>query len=321
MNKERSVMPSNIGSKVKPRASSIVFFFALAIAGAATAQAQARFGTVSAKDSLDRLVTVRTPVARVVSLSPAATEVVYAVGAGSTMVGDTQYCNYPAEALALPKVGGYAASTISIERILALKPDLVISSGSAQDQIGEALAELGIKVFAYDPQDFASIREAMLSIGVLLGTEGLAAAAADKMLAEIERIKSIVAAVPANKRPSVFWEVYDEPLMTCGSATFPHYIIEASGGRDIFSDLSGSWPRISSEEVIRRAPDYIMGADDHGDRLTVAVASKRPGWANVPAVKAGRILLLPADPVSRASPRIAEGVRLVATALYPALFK
>ncbi len=82
------------------------------------------------------------------------------------------------------------------------------------------------------------------------------------------------------------------PLQTSGSATFQHAIVEAAGGRDIFSDLAGSWPRVSAEEVIKRAPQVIMGADDHGDKLTVASHRPRPGWNLIPAVRSGRIILL-----------------------------
>lgn len=296
------------------RAAAALLVLALSATGFAE-------GPVSAADSAGRLVALSAPAKRIVSLSPAATEVVYAVGAGAAMVGDTTYCDYPKAAAALPKVGGFSSATISIERVLALKPDLVIHSGSVQAEVAAALAKLGVPVFSYEPRDFAAIADGMVSIGVLCGTRTAAVSAAASMLESIEATKAALAAVPAGKRPSVFWEVYDEPLMTCGSSTFPHAILEAAGARDIFSDLSGAWPRVSAEEVVRRAPDYVMGADDHGDKLTAAAVAARPGWAGIPAVKNGRVVLFKADIVSRAGPRVAEGVRAVARALYPDLAK
>jgi iron complex transport system substrate-binding protein len=140
------------------------------------------------------------------------------------------------------------------------------------------------------------------------------------MLASIEAVRAKTASLPREKRPTVFWEMYDEPLMTCGASTFPHFIIEAAGGRDLFSDLTGQWPVISGEEVIRRAPDWIMGADDHADKLTAAELAARPGWKRVPAVRQGHLALISANLVSRAGPRVAEGVLAVAQALYPELF-
>jgi iron complex transport system substrate-binding protein len=300
----------------------VAILAAIACAGAAqTTAAKPPAGPISVKDSAGRTISLPAPARRIVSISPQATEVVFAVGAGAYVVGDTTYCDYPAAAATLPKVGGFSASTISVERIVALRPDLVISAGTMHAQVEAALARLSIPVFAYDPQDFAGIAASMNAIGDLAGTGEAARKASGDMLAAIDRVKAALASVPAEKRPTVFWEIYDEPLMTCGSATFPHAIVEAAGGRDIFADLPGAWPRVSAEEVIRRAPAYIMGADDHGDKLTVAAVASRPGWASIPAVRNGRIILVSANLVSRAGPRVAEGVYLVAKALYPGLIK
>jgi iron complex transport system substrate-binding protein len=292
----------------------------LAIASCVAANA-AFAAPVSAKDSYGRSIALKAPVARIVSLSPAATEVIYAIGAGPALVGDTTFCDYPAEALKVAKIGGFASSTISVELIATLKPDLVVSAGTMHAQTEKALAALGIPVFSYDPGDFAAIASDMKALGVLCGKAPEAAASADAMIAAIAKVEAVVSAIPAERRPTVFWEMYDEPLMTCGAATFPHAIITSAGGRDIFSDLPGYWPQVSAEEVIRRAPEFIVGADDHGDKLTVAMVAKRPGWATVPAVRKGNIVLVSANLVSRASPRIAQGVAAVAAALYPSLFK
>jgi len=109
------------------------------------------------------------------------------------------------------------------------------------------------------------------------------------------------------------------PLRTSGSATFQHAIVEAAGGRDIFSDLAGSWPRVSAEEVIKRAPQVIMGADDHGDKLTVAShRPARPGWNLIPAVRSGRIILLQ-QALSPIPARVAMA-SCCGKALYPRLF-
>lgn len=312
-------------STVTRRTAAVFALAAFAAAGfsqSGPATAVAPGARVSATDTLGRVVTLAAPARRIVSLSPAATEVAFAVGAGVFVVADTTYCDYPAAAAVLPKIGGFSASTISIERVVAMKPDLVLTAGTAMHGAVEtALARLGIPVFAYDPADFAGIAAGMNAIGDLAGTGAAARKASSDMLAAIEKVRLAVASVPQDQRPTVFWEVYDEPLMTCGASSFPHAIIEAAGGRDIFADLPGAWPRVSAEEVIRRAPAFIMGADDHGDKLTIAGVLARPGWSTVPAVKKGRIILFPANVVSRAGPRVAEGVLAMARALYPELFR
>ena len=295
----------------------IVLFAALVATRLLAAPAAPR---VSARDSEGRLVELAASAGRIVSLSPAATEVLFAIGAGSLVCGDTEFCDYPVAALAIPKIGGFAAKTISVELILELRPNLVVSSGSMHRQIEEQLTRYSIPVFSYDPGDFDGIARDMRALGVLTGTTSTAEAAVSAMLASLESIAKRIAPLAPADRPTVFWEMYDEPLTTCGWATFQHAIIAAAGGRDIFEDLHGSWPTVSSEEVIRRAPDYIVGADDHGDKLSVAQIVARPGWASVPAVRSGRVVLVPADLVSRPTPRIAEGVAAVAYALHPGLF-
>ena len=273
---------------------------------------------VRAADSSGTMVSLPKAAIRVVSLSPASTEILFTVGA--TVVGDTTYCIYPPEALNVTKIGGFSASSMSIEKILSLKPDLVVSSGSIHKPVTDELARYGIPSFAFAPNNFDEISSGIRAIGLLTGRREAAALLASTMMDKITKVRNTVAVIPVNQRLTVFWEIYDEPLMTCGSATFQHAIVEAAGGRDIFSDLPGSWPRVSAEEVIKRAPQVIMGADDHGDKLSIASISARPGWNLVPAVRSGRIALLPTYLVSGPGPRIADGVLLAAKALYPRLF-
>ncbi len=270
-------------------------------------------------DSLGRSFSLASPARRIVSLSPEATEALFAIGAGKLVVGDTQYCDYPPEARKVAKVGGFAADTISVERVLGLMPDLVLSAGSIHQPIEAALAKLGIPVFAYLPTTFAGIEEQLKALGALTGLAGQAGSVAASMHATIERARSLTASLPDSKRPRVFWQVYDEPLMTCGYDSFPHKILELAGGKDIFSDLKGPWPVVSAEEVLRRAPEFILSPSDMGDRVDPAKLAARPGWTSIPAVRNKRIVLLPADLVSRAGPRIAEGVLAALKALHPEL--
>jgi iron complex transport system substrate-binding protein len=273
---------------------------------------------VQGADTAGTLLKLAKPAVRVVSLSPASTEVLFAIGAN--VVGDTTYCVYPPEAERVAKIGGFSADSMSLEKILSLKPDLVVSNGKIHRPITDELARYGIPTFAYDPAGFDAIASAMTELGKLTGRQDAAKLVARAMLDKIAAVRKIAAAIPASERLSVFWEVYDEPLMTCGASTFQHAILEAAGGIDIFADLPGSWPMVSDEEVIRRAPKAIMAADDHGDKLTLAGLAARPGWSLVPAVRSRRLILLPTGLVTNPGPRVADGVLAAAKALYPRYF-
>jgi iron complex transport system substrate-binding protein len=274
---------------------------------------------LDAVDSTGVAISLKVPALRVVSLAPASTEVLFAVGA--TVVGDTTYCLNPPEAIDLPKIGGFSADSISIEKILSLKPDLVVSNGKIHKAVTETLARYGIVSYAYDPGSFEQIAQGMEVLGRLTGNEAKGKAAAKVFLDKLSGVKKALFGLSADQKPTVFWEVYDEPLMTCGAPTFQHAIVEAAGGRDIFSDLKTAWPAISSEEVLARAPQVIMGADDHGDKLTLEAMAKRPGWSGLPAIRNRRLIVLPTALVSAPGPLIADGVLAAARALHPDLFR
>ncbi|MGO8695353.1 MAG: ABC transporter substrate-binding protein [Rectinemataceae bacterium] len=281
--------------------------------------AQTAGGGVSALDSLGRQVELPAPARRMVSLSPEATEAIFACGAGPALVGDTSYCDYPDAARSLPKIGGFSPETVSIEKILALRPDLVVTGGKIHAQIEAALLRLGIRVFAYEPETFVGIADGMMALGRLAGAKDAGIRAAATFTGAVEKVKYLTSSLPTWRRPKVFWEVSDEPLMTCGRESFAHQLIDAAGGRDIFSDLPGPWPVISSEEVLSRAPDYILSPDDLGDRISAAKLAARPGWAAIPAVRNHRLFLVPADLVSRAGPRLATGLLAILKVIHPEL--
>lgn len=273
------------------------------------------------KDTLGRTLTIKTRPERIISLAPSNTEILFAIGAGSKVVGVTTVCNYPDEALKKEKVGGFVANTISIERILSLKPDLVLSSGGMHSTVIEALERIGIPVYALEVNSVRTLFEEIQKVGRITGNEEKARSLVSSMEERIRRIEKKVAPIPLEKRPRVFWEMYNDPLMTAGKETFQSEAIEIAGGVNIFSDLPGSWPIVSQEEVIRRNPDVIMGSDDHEDTLTVEQIARRPGWSELNAVKNRRIYLIPGDHIGRTGPRLVDAIEAMAKALYPELFK
>lgn len=272
-------------------------------------------------DGLGREVTLEKAPGRIVSLSPSNTEVIFAAGAGNLLVGNTEYCDYPEEAKTITKIGGFSAKTISVETIVSLNPDLVLSNDSGHESIIEALEGANIPVYAVKADTFEDVYANLELIGMLTGNEEVAAQVVEEMKSRIAAVEEKVATVPQEERPTVFWEIWDEPLMTSGPNTFSARLIEIAGGVNIFPDLTEDYPQISVEEVVSRNPDVIMGPDTHGDKLIADQLATRPGWEEIAAVKDGRIYLIDGNTSSRPGPRLAEALEDIAVSLYPNLFK
>ncbi|HPE89292.1 MAG TPA: cobalamin-binding protein [Spirochaetia bacterium] len=290
---------------------------ALSLCALAIAVAAAAAGPVSFVD--ERGVTISLPgkARRVVSLSPELTESLFAAGAGDAVVGVTTYCNYPAEASGRAKIGGFSAKTISVETIIALKPDLVVGGLSAHGQLATQFERAGLRFAALPTTDFDDIYATIALLGRVAGDEAVANALVADLKARLAAVSAKIAAVPSAERPLVFWETWDEPLMSAGPGTFTGQIIEAAGGRNCFADAASDWPVVSFEALLARDPDYIMAADSHGEALTPERLAKRSGWSSLRAVRNGRLVFLDGDIVSRAGPRFVEAVELMARALYP----
>jgi iron complex transport system substrate-binding protein len=249
---------------------------------------------------------------RIVSLSPGVTEILYALGADRELVGVTDYCNYPPQVSEKTRVGGFSGATVSVETIAALRPDLVIVSGEMHGRVVELLDGLGIRSLAVEPENFSEVYDTIRLLGTLTGHGESAQDLIDTMREKIER-----AALRRQGREvlTVFWELWDNPLLTAGGPTLISEAITLAGGRNIFAELGQRWPEVSYEEVLRRRPQWILSADDH--RLDAALLSRRPSWSRIPAVEAGRIASVNADMISRYGPRLADAVLLIAETLYP----
>jgi len=292
---------------------------ALLLGSRALAAASSGF-PIRVTDALGRQVTMQALPQRIVSLAPSNTERLFAVGAWFTVVGVTTVDTYPPEVAALPKVGGFVPKSISIETIVSLKPDLVLAAGELQRPTVEALERLGIPVVAIeDPGSFDEVYAAIALVGRLTGHEQEASQVVEAMRTRLARVRQAVATLPQEKRVTVFYEVYDEPLMTVGRSTIIGQLLEMAGGINIFADVQGRYPQVSSEEVVKRNPDCILGHTGHQLALTPAQIGQRPGWNHMTAVKHNCIRLLNGDTVARPGPRLAEALEAIAKALYPDL--
>jgi len=276
---------------------------------------------ITVTDGLGREVTVPAPPQRIISLAPSNTEILFAIGAGDQVVGVTEFCNYPPEAQTREKIGGFSAKTISVEKIVALEPDLVFSVGEIQQPVIEALEQVGIPVVALAARTFDEVYADIQLAGRLTGHPEEAAQVVAQMKQRVAAVQEKVAAIPPEERLTVFWEVWDEPLITAGPGTFIGQMIEMAGGVNIFADVTEDWPQVSVEEVVKRNPAVILGPDTHADKLTPEQIAQRPGWDQIEAVRNGRIHLINGDITSRPGPRLADALEAIAQALYPDLFK
>ena len=293
---------------------------------ATTVFAQAsRSGSSSAAVSFTdaRGVTVTLPASarRVVSLSPAITEILFAAGAGQAVVGVTTYCNYPSATASIARVGGFSASTVSVETVLSLRPDLVLGDLAAHRQLAVEFERAGLRFASLESTDFQSVYTALGLVGRIAGDPVTASALVASMKARVEAVRARTSAIATGSRPLVFWETWDEPLMSAGPRTFIGQIIEAAGGRNCFADSPADWPVIGFESLLSRDPDWIMSSESHGDAVTLERLARRPGWASLKAVRSGKVALLDADIVSRAGPRFVEALEMMSRTLYPELYR
>lgn len=252
---------------------------------------------------------------RIVSLAPSNTEIVYALGAGADLVADTTSGNYPPAAASLPKVGGYGS--VSIERIVSLRPDLVLAGALDEAATVPALRNLGLKVLVVDPHDLAGIYSSIEEIGKSLGRESEARSLVARIKGEVAAVVEKVSGLP---RPRVYWELSSD-LWTAGPGSFIDQLIRLAGGTNIASGARRPWLQLSDETVIAENPQVIFLAEGGPGIFAHSVAS-RPGWADLAAVRDHRVVVVKdLDLVSRPGPRVGEALRYIARELHPRAFK
>ncbi|MBS0321336.1 MAG: cobalamin-binding protein [Proteobacteria bacterium] len=282
---------------------------AFAVAVAAGLAASAAHAEVSAVDDAGARVTLAAPATRIVTLAPHATELVFAAGAGAHVVGVVAGSDYPPAARALPQVGD--ANTVDLERIVAARPDLVVTWPYTTSAQLAALRAHGIAVFTSSPATIAGIADDIERIGVLAGTSAAAAQSASAFRA---RIAAIAAAAPQRAQPlAVFYEIWDPPIFTIGGHHLITEAITLCGGRNVFAGLEIAAPVVTAEAVIAAKPDVIVaGADDARPPSWLA---RWNAWPSVPAVAHGRLVTVDANLLHRPGPRFADGVQQLCTVL------
>jgi iron complex transport system substrate-binding protein len=272
--------------------------FLLALLACATATADA---AVSVVDDAGHRITLARPAQRVISMAPHVTELLFAAGGGKRIVGAMNFSDYPREAKAIPLVG--SNSQIDLERVVALKPDLVVvwQSGNTARQISQ-LEGLGIPVFYSEPRRLEQVADSLLRFGQLLGTEASAQAAAADFRA---RIAGLAGRYSARSPVRVFYQVWDRPLFTLNGEQVVTDAIRLCGGQNIFAGLRVVAPEVSVEAVLQQDPEAIVSGSRHdaGDR---GLSIWQP-YKALTAVRRGNLFIVEDALLTRPSPRIADG--------------
>jgi iron complex transport system substrate-binding protein len=281
----------------------------LAALGAITATAHAQ---IALADDAGRRIVLARPAARVVPLAPSLTEIVYAAGGGAALAGTDTHSDHPRAARALPRVGD--ALRIDVERVLALRPDLVLVW--RHGNTGRELAQLeaaGLTLFQLEPRRLDEVPRAIERVGTLLGTEAAAREAAQKLRDELDTLRR----AHANAAPvRVFYQVWPSPLMTLNREHMVSDVIALCGGVNVFADLAPLVPQVSIESVVVADPQVIIASreapgDDDGARREAAHPAFA-AWARHPrmaAVRRGHLYSIAGDHISRQGPRVVLGAR------------
>jgi len=247
--------------------------------------------------------------ARIVSLLPSLTEDLFAIGAGPRVVGVSSYTDFPAAAARLPVVSSSAA--LDVERIVALRPDLVVAGG-VQRRLAEPLRRAGLRVAFVDETSYDQIFSAIERLGALSGRAAAASALEGSLR---RRTAAIVAREPHGPRPSVFVVVDLAPLYTAGEGSFTARLVELAGGRIAVGRLRLPYAPYGAEALVALQPDVIVG--NAGDGLRAALA--RPPWSDLRAVRTHRVASIDnPDLLARPGPRFVEGLAWLVRALHPA---
>lgn len=244
---------------------------------------------------------LKQPAQRIVSLAPHLTELLFAAGAGSKVVGVVSYSDFPEAAKALPQVGSY--TNVDMEALAALKPDLVVAwkSGNRNAHL-DRLSALGIPVFINEPRNLDDVARALETFGELAGTSAEARTAAARFRARLTSLRSRYSTLPPVR---TFYQVWDRPLMTINGEHLIGDVIRLCGGENVFADLPQLAPTVNAESVLAANPEAIV-ASGMGDARPEWLDQWRR-WPSISAVAGDNLFFIPPTIIQRHTPRILDG--------------
>ena len=268
-------------------------------------------------DEVGRKVVVPSPPKRIISLAPNITEILFGLGLDEEIVGVSTHCNFPERAKSKVQVGSYIS--LDFEKILFLKPDMVIATGAGNTRdMVERLEKLGFPTYVIFPKNFDGILRSIDHLGKVVDREKEARAIIQEMKRRRQRVVDLTRGLP---RPKVFLQIGEAPIVTVGKGSFADDLIDLAGGDNIAREEKEMYPRWSMEEILKRSPEVILisSMNPKGDYQRLLQEWAR--WKVIPAVKNGHISLIDSDLIDRPSPRIINGLEEIAKVLHPERFK
>ena len=266
-------------------------------------------------DEAGRTVRLTLPITRVVSLAPNVTEILFAIGAGDKLVGDTDHCDYPTEAKAVAKIGDTVHP--SIERIIALRAQLVLVSTASQlEAFTRQLDQQNIAVYVTNPRSLEEVFNSIQHLGELFGTHERTG----EVVAALRNRADAVSKAVSNAKPvTVFYQVEGEPLYTIGRDAYLTDLITRAGGISVTANVPGAFPTFSDEAALAARPEAIILPT--GGSMGTANGTVAEPLKGSPAVLNNRIYKINDDHLSRPGPRLVDGLEEMARALHPEAFK
>ena len=274
---------------------------------------------VTITDDLGVTVTIENPPERIVSLSPANSEILFALGLDEKIVGVTEYCTYPEAALSKEKIGGF--STVNIEKVSVLNPDLIVAADGNSEETVSHLRELGFTVITINADTIDTTLDDILLLGKATGADDEAEALVSSMKEDLEEIAEKTS---AEEKPTILHCMWTDPLWVSGSGTFQDEMITAAGGVNAAAAEEG-WVALTMEKFLTMNPDIIVV--DSGNGMGVGADDalrdfflKDPRMQSLSAVQNEQVYVVNADIIDRGGPRIVEGVEALAEIAHPDIF-
>jgi iron complex transport system substrate-binding protein len=266
---------------------------------------------VTITDDASRSVTVKAEPKRIVSLAPANTETLFALGQGRKVVGVTSYDDYPSQVASITKVGDFAGP--NVEAIAAAKPDLILATSGVQADVVAKLEALGATVVVLDPQTLDGVYTDIARVGAVTGATKRAAELVSGMQSDVQGVAESVAGSPTVK---AFIEIGQNPLYTAGTGTLMDELISRANGTNVVTQPG--YVSYSAEQLISADPQVYFATK--GSSSNPKTIEKRPGYSAITAIKDKRVVILDDSIVSRGGPRIVDGLKAIAEGLHPGVF-
>lgn len=298
---------------MKSKGFLIVLLFYFAVFYTLSSPALARVVT----DQLGRKIHLSDNPQRVVALAPSITEIIFALKQQHRLKGVTLFSDFPDAAKEFPKVGSYVH--LDLEKIVALRPDLVIATKDGNPkEVVDRLEALKIPVYVVDPRDLDTVMETLHEIGELLGANDKAQSLIVDIKSRVQKVTSRVA--ESTYRPRVFFQIGISPIISIGTETFIHEIIVLAGGKNL-AEGDVPYPHYSQEQVLGLSPEIFIITSMAREAAFEQIKAQWSRWPNVPAVKNGRIHLVDSNLFDRPTPRLVDALELLVRLIHPELFE